>query len=141
MFVLDTNIVSALMQPEHNRAASAWFAHHDAADMYLTTIVLAEIQVGIHLLPLGKRRVDLERRLRLFLARGFKRRILPFTWRDAMVFANLSASRRHQGLHVDDFDMLIAAVARNQKAAIVTRNQRDFQACDLEIINPFDFTA
>ncbi|MEM6839922.1 MAG: hypothetical protein AAF609_24185 [Cyanobacteria bacterium P01_C01_bin.120] len=34
-------------------------------------------------------------------------------------------------------DMLIAATAQVHNLALVTRNTRDFENCDIQILNPF----
>jgi predicted nucleic acid-binding protein len=38
-------------------------------------------------------------------------------------------------------DSLIAATARTHGLTVVTRNTRDFEACDVPVVNPWEFTS
>lgn len=52
-------------------------------------------------------------------------------------YAMIVAKRKQQGRPIHSFDALIAATAKAHNATLVTRNVRDFQGLDLEIINPW----
>ena len=42
------------------------------------------------------------------------------------------------GLPLSALDGQIAAIARANRLSVATRNVRDFEHCDLDLINPFE---
>src|SRR5271167_1355480 len=76
-FLSDTNILS-----EYNRSGGPdagvkrWLETTDRQSQHVSVITLAEIQKGIELLAVGKRRVQLEQWLRQQLEAWFSDRIL-----------------------------------------------------------------
>ncbi|MGH8035764.1 MAG: PIN domain-containing protein, partial [Lysobacterales bacterium] len=89
MIVLDTNVVSEPMKPDGNPAVQAWLDQQVAETLYLTATSLAELLVGIEVLPAGKRKEGLDAALNELMAKLFGLRILPFDQQAAMVFAPL----------------------------------------------------
>lgn len=49
MYLLDTNIVSALRRNKPHGAVLVWLEAVDASDVYLSVVTLAEIQAGIEI--------------------------------------------------------------------------------------------
>ena len=47
MYLLDTNVVSALRRPERNRAVSQWLSGQSPDDLYISVITVGEIEYGI----------------------------------------------------------------------------------------------
>lgn len=140
MILLDTNIVSAVMAPTPAGSVLAWLDRQATADLYLSTITIAEIGFGLLILPEGKRRRDLRSRFDEFVARGFEHRILTFDTPAAREYAEIMGHRRESGRPMSIPDGQIAAIARAHRLAVATRNVRDFELCDLEILNPFETT-
>jgi predicted nucleic acid-binding protein len=60
VIVVDTNVTSELMKPAPAPAVVAWVHTCDAADLYTTSITLAEIVYGIERLPGGRRKAQLK---------------------------------------------------------------------------------
>jgi toxin FitB len=58
-FLLDTNVVSEAIREQPNTAVMAWLKQNGAR-AFIPSIVFAELQLGIELLPQGRRRQDLE---------------------------------------------------------------------------------
>lgn len=139
--LLDTNVVSAVMAPRPPGAVVDWLNAQPAGSLHLPSIAIAEIRYGLHILPDGRRRQDLEARFDRFVARGFKGRVLPFDEAAAHLYGQLMARRRSLGRPMSALDGQIAAIARAHHLAVATRNIADFEDCGLEVVHPFDLQA
>lgn len=137
MIILDTNVVSELMKPAPSSQVLDWICDQDQKDLAVTVITLAEIYDGLGRLPEGKRREDLHHRFEMLIDKGFRDRLLNFEPKAALAYGELCNTRLQQGLHVDAFDMMIAAMVYDQPLAIATRNISDFEGCTIKLINPF----
>jgi len=60
MFVLDTNILSAIMSARPSLEVAVWIAGQPEDALFTTTICQAEILAGLAVMPEGRRRVALE---------------------------------------------------------------------------------
>jgi len=139
MIILDTNIVSEFMTSPPSGAVLRWLNDQNTPSLYLTSITIAEIAYGLSVLPMGKRKRLLDERFKLFVASGFDQRILTFDESAAYIYGDLLAHRRKLGCPMSCFDGQIASIARSRGFAIATRNTKDFNDCQLELINPFDY--
>jgi hypothetical protein len=137
VIVLDTNVISEAMRPAPDAAVMAWLRAQPLSEIATTAVSLAEIDYGLCRMPPGRRRKDLEARLRTFLARGFDDRILPFDAAAAGLYGSIVTSRQAMGRPIDAFDAMIAAIARSRMAAIVTRNVADFEGCGVTVLDPW----
>ena len=93
MTILDTNVVSELMRPAPEPSVLDWFNLLSAEDSHLTSITVAEILLGIELLPPGKRRDVLRTGAERTLA-VFADQVLAFDDRAAHAFSLVSSTRR-----------------------------------------------
>jgi predicted nucleic acid-binding protein len=78
MFVLDTNILSAMMRPDLETQVVAWVGRQNEELLFTTAISQAEISAGLAILPEGRRRRDLETLASAIFAEEFEGRVLPF---------------------------------------------------------------
>lgn len=138
MIVLDTNVISELLRPAPQREVEAWLGHRDAAALYFTTVGEAELRYGVALLPAGKKRSGLTRAINGIMEEDFRGRILPFDRQAASAYSSIAAERRAAGRPISQFDCQIAAIVRSRGACLATRNIRDFDGCEIEVINPWD---
>jgi predicted nucleic acid-binding protein len=138
MILLDTNVVSEVMKPPSMRSAKvySWLRPYPSADVFTTTISLAEVLAGIVILPKGRRKIDLQRAAEKIFATVFPQRILPFDEAAAGAFAELVTFRRRKGLSFDALDVQIAAIAKSRGMTVATRNVVDFEDSGIEVINP-----
>jgi len=60
MLILDTNVLSALMQTEPEYNVIKWFDRQPAESVWTTTVTIFEVRYGLEILPDGKRRKKLE---------------------------------------------------------------------------------
>src|SRR5438270_3571409 len=97
MFVLDTNILSAMMSTRPSPEVAAWIAGQPEDALFTITICQAEILAGLAVMPEGRRRVALETAARAIFADDFNGRVLPFDAAAAAVYADIFAARRRAG--------------------------------------------
>ena len=137
MYILDTNVLSELMDPEGASAVLAWSDAIAVEDQFTTALSQAEVLYGLAVMPKGKRRADRIKWADQMFAEDFRGRILPFDQRAAGHYADILSTRRTLRRRIDTIDAQIAAVARAAGMAVVTRNVRDFEACEIDLINPW----
>ena len=110
MILLDTNVVSETMRAADGRVV-AWIDRQPFETLFLSAVTVAELRLGVAVMPAGKRRdrlgEDLERRL-LPLFHG---RVLPFDLAASQAYAELMARARAAGLAIGRADGYIAAIA------------------------------
>jgi len=136
MFVLDTNILSAMMRLDRTPEVAAWMARQDESRLCTTAISHAEIFAGLAIMTNGRRRHTLESTARAMFDE-FEGRILPFDTDAASAYADLFAIRRKAGRPAMPMDLMIAAIARANGASMVTRDLGGFEDCGLTLINPW----
>ncbi len=138
MIVLDTNVLSELMNSKGSLVVRQWVAAQPINNFFTTTITQAEILYGIALLPPGKRQTELAQASELMFAEDFGGRILPFDEIAAIAFARIASNRRRMGKPISQADAQIASICYTRQATLATRNVSDFEGCDITIINPWE---
>lgn len=138
MIILDTNVISALMHPKPDTSVIKWLNRYDLEYLWLTSISIMEIQYGINLLADGKKRDHLQDAFNLMLLKSFRKRIIEFEEDAALAAADIAASSKRSGQNITIQDLQIAGIAMAKGAAIATRNVKDFNHSDIEIINPWE---
>jgi predicted nucleic acid-binding protein len=74
VILLDTNVLSALMQQEADSTVVAWLDAQPAESIWTTSITVFEIRFGLKILPNGRRRRRLEEAFARALAEDFEGR-------------------------------------------------------------------
>ncbi|HBE2842629.1 TPA: type II toxin-antitoxin system VapC family toxin [Escherichia coli] len=137
MFILDTNVVSELRKARTGKIdpnVSAWAESVDASRLYLSSVTVMELELGI---------LSVERRDAVqgaVLRTWFEQHVLPeFSGRVLPV--DTAVALRCARLHVPDKrgerDALIAATALVHGMSVVTRNVCDFMPTGVQFINPW----
>ncbi len=134
-YLLDTNVVSELTKRNPNEAVVGYLNSHD--DLWLSAIVVEELELGVKLLPEGRRRNGLREWLSQLLT-NFEGRIATIGRREAEWAAVFQARAFHSGRALELGDALIAGIAMANTMTIVTRNVKDFGGLDVEVLNPWD---
>ncbi len=137
MIILDTNVLSELMKSQPDRSVVSWIGKHKATNLFITTLTQAEILYGLEILPAGKRRKALKAAAISMFEQDFARRILSFDTDAAQLFATIAAKRRKIGVPISQIDAQIAAIALSHHATLATRNVKDFEECNLDLVNPW----
>jgi predicted nucleic acid-binding protein len=141
VIILDTNVVSEPMKPDGDRAVQAWLDEQIAETLYLTSVSLSELLLGVDLLPDGKRKVGLAAALQELLATLFGTRVLPFDQQAATIYATLVSRARAAGRAISMADGQIAAIASVHGFTVATRDTAPFVAAGLPVVNPWEFAA
>ena len=137
MFVLDTNILSAMMSATPAPAVATWVAPKPLDQLFTVSICEAEFLAGLAIMPDGRRRLALQTAAYAMFRDDFDGRVLPFDRDAALAYAELFAARKRAGRPTATLDLMIAAVARSRGAAVVTRDSGGFEGCDLIVIDPW----
>lgn len=132
--LLDTNVVSELTRASPDAGVVSFLSERD--DLWLSTIVLHELEYGVRCLSPGNRRDLLFRAINSLVA-SFQDQILPVDRKEAEWAARLRADARRSGRVLHLADSLIAGTARANELALATRNVSDFEAIEIEIVNPW----
>jgi predicted nucleic acid-binding protein len=135
MIVLDTNIVAALMAD--GAEIDPWLMAVPRHELYTTVMTRAEIRYGLARLPAGKRRTDLVNRAD-DLFRQTQERLLSFDAKAADRYGEVVAIREASGRPISVADAIIASIAWVHHASLATRNVRDFDDCEIAVVNPYD---
>ena len=134
-YLLDTNVVSELTKDSPNPAITNYLNAQD--NLWLSAIVVEELELGVQLLPAGRRRDRLAQWLSLLLA-DFDGRISPIGRREAEWAAAFQARVHRSGGVLELGDALIAGTAMANDMTMVTRNVRHFDSLDVNIVNPWE---
>lgn len=137
MFVLDTNILSAIMSAHPAPRVAAWMSVQPAELLFTTSISQAEIFAGVAVLPEGRRRRDLAAAARAIFDEDLAGHVLPFDAAAAIAYADIFAARRRAGWPIATLDLMIAAIARSHAATVVTRDSADFEGCGVTVVDPW----
>lgn len=135
-FLLDTNAVSEVRRGRDPHVR-AWADAVEDADLHLSVMTLGEIRSGIDRLRdrdaaqaavfaswLGELRTR------------FAGRILGVDARVADQWGRLNATASRNTV-----DSLIAATAHVHDLTVVTRNTKDFNGCDIPLLNPWEYES
>lgn len=137
MFVLDTNVLSAMMLRHPAPEVAAWVAGQPIDVLFTTSICQAEVLAGIAVMREGSRRRDLEAAAQAMFSEDFEHRVLPFDMSAAASYAVIFAERRRMRRPAGTVDLMIAAIARSNGASVVTRNVADFEGCGVRVVDPW----
>ena len=132
MFLLDTDVLSALRRRERHPEAVRWVETQRTADLYISVVTVGEIERGIT--QQQPRDPSFAGELALWLDRvlaWYSDRILIVDAATARRWGRLSATLGHDGA-----DLLIAATALEHGLTVVTRNVRHFEPTGVPTLNP-----
>ena len=133
--LLDTDVVSELTKAAPAAGVVAFLAEHD--DLWLSSLVLHELEFGLQLMQHGPSR-DALRLMLGELTSEFGARIVTLGRREAEWAARLRAQARQAGHAPDLRDALLAGIAKAHDLAIATRRVRDFDGLDVAVSDPWD---
>jgi predicted nucleic acid-binding protein len=131
-FLLDTNVISETRKIRPHRAVVVWLAGLVREQVFLSSVVFWELQVGIEI----TRRRDRDKALEIEAwvdDLAITQQIVPVDDESIRECARLM-----RGKPPDLFeDAMIAATAKLYGLTVATRNERDFALFSVPILNPF----
>jgi predicted nucleic acid-binding protein len=133
-YLLDTNVISELRKGQRcNRGVATWFAAVDDEDLFLSVLVIGELERGVARL----RRRDAAAADKL---QGWLENIVE-TYEDRILPVTLPISRLwgRYGIQspIPTIDGLLAASAQYHGLTLVTRNAKDVSVTGVQWLNPF----
>jgi len=138
MYLLDTNVVSELRKAPSGRANAnviAWAASVTTSMLFLSSITILEIEIGI---------LQIERRdsVQGALLRDWLEGQVLTAFDGRLIAFDTAVARRCAALHVPDRrpdrDAMIAAIALVHGLRVVTRNTTDFVDTGVPLLNPWE---
>ena len=137
MYLLDTNLVSELRKVRSGKAdpgVAAWADGVDASSLFLSSITLHELELGV---LLAERRDPTQG---VLLRHWLEQAVMP-AFAGRILAVDAAVARRSAALHGPDpkpfRDGLIAATALVHRLVVVTRNLADFEATGVPLLNPW----
>src|SRR3974377_1753771 len=100
MIILDTNVISELMHVAPHAKVLAWMDRQSEASIWITSITVFEVTLGIEILTQGRKQLDLRSSFQA-LRGELGDRIAPFDESAAESAAELMASRQRVGRPID----------------------------------------
>lgn len=138
MILLDTNVVSAIVDPVRSPAVDAWLDRQPIDALWTTAITVYESRRGLALLPIGRRREALAHAIHRFFEVYLIGRVAQLDRRAAEIAGDLFAAREARGARVDHHgDTLIAGIAIANRATLATRNLRHFADLPTPVVDPW----
>ena len=126
------------MRQKANQNVIKWLDNKPVSELLISLITVAEIKLGVALLPEGKRKMQLKA-LADEMLQEFGNNCRSFDFSTASIYSEIVASCIKQGRAISTENAQIAAICKYNKATLVTRNIRDFEMItELELHNPFD---
>lgn len=136
MIILDTNVVSALMRNVPDKNVVAWLDQQPQTSIWTTSITILEINVGLQIMPAGRKRTELSEEFER-LVDSIDHRIAVFDEEAARLAANLTAHRQKKGRAGEARDTMIAGIVLARHASLATRNVTHFADISATVVNPW----
>ena len=130
-FLFDTNILSELARPQPQPAVLSFTS--GLSQIALSAITVDEVFYGLTAKPNPRIRAWFE----IFISSHCV--VLSLTEAIAKLAGEMRGKLQTEGKPRTQADMLIAATAKNHQLTLVTRNIKDFQGCDVLLLDPFNF--
>lgn len=137
MYLLDTNVISELRKAGSGRAdlnVIKWAEDKPTSSLFISSITILEIEMGV--LQIERKDPKQAAIYRTWLnsnvLKAFTDRVLPF---------DTSAALKCAQLHVpnpkSERDAMIASTSIVHGLTLVTRNEKDFNHIEIDLINPW----
>ena len=134
MYLLDTDVLSALRRRERNQAVTSWYDQQRESELHISVVTIGEVEKGIS--QELNRDAEFAETLTRWLSRilrAYSSRILDIDIPTVRRWGRLSAALGNRNT-----DLFIAATALEHDLIVVTRNVRHFEPTGVRLVNPFD---
>lgn len=141
-WLLDTNVVAALINPQGAPSVKGWAAGQDEETFHISVLTLAEYDKGIHNLP--EDHADRPRYVaaRDALAERFGKRVLSLDDDIVRRWGRISGEVKRASRHAPPvIDTMLAATAMEHDLYLVTRNVKDTKPSGVTVFDPWNDDA
>ena len=135
MIFVDTNVFSELTKPRPEDKVVSWLFER-RRETLLSTLVIAELAIGIRTTPGPDLRALLNRTLKRIIEQH-EDRVIPFDLAAALRWGDMGGQVIVTGGRSGRIDSMLAAQALVLGVPVATRNTRDFQDTGVALINPW----
>ncbi len=135
MILLDTNVISALMQRMPEEKVVAWLDAQPRESVWTTSISVFEVFTGLRMMPAGNRQRTLIASFEQILTDLLEGRIADFDSEAARCAAEWLEEQKRNGRTMEMRDTMIAGIVQSRKATLATRNERHFVG--IATVNPW----
>lgn len=136
MILLDTNVLSALMQESPEPKVVHWLNDQPRTSIWTSSVTILEVEFGLEILARGRKRTRLVEAFHTLLDK-INQRIAPFDQEAAHLAGVLMAARRERDRPQDLRDTMIAAIALAHRASLATRNTSHFEDAGVRLLDPW----
>lgn len=141
-WLLDTNVVAALINPKGAPSVKSWAARQDEDTFHISVLTLAEYDMGIHNLPADHTERPRYIAARDALAERFGPRVLSLGDDVVRRWGRISGEVKRASGHAPPvIDTLLAACAIEHDLYLVTRNVRDAKPSGASVFDPWNDDA
>lgn len=140
-YLLDTCVVSEFTKKRANPRVIEWLASEDEGSMFLSEIVVGELEKGLSKLPDGARRAKLRAFVNAEIIDRFRERIIGVDARAWTRWGEVCGRSEAEGRPLPVLDVLLASVAWVHGLVLVTRNESDFAGMGVRLVNPWGSAA
>jgi toxin FitB len=137
VIILDTNVLSALMQAESDSAVIDWLDDQPTESVWTTSITVFEVRTGLELLGSSRRRHQLEAAFDQLLVDDLDGRVLPFDTTAANAAGTVVAGQQRLGRSVKIRDAQIAGITLARRATLATGNTKHFRDLGASLVDPW----
>lgn len=138
MIILDTNVISELMNPRASPRVVGWLDAQSKSEIFTTAISLFEIRSGLIAMEGGRRKAGLTAAFDTLTETILRDRVISFDSRAAELAAQLSVLQFRSGQNVELNDRYIAGIVLARNALLATRNVRHFTEIGDRLVNPWE---
>jgi predicted nucleic acid-binding protein len=136
MIFADTNVFSELTKQRPDDRVVDWLYAH-RSETLLSTLVIAELRIGISTTPGPDKRALLTRTLGRIIERH-EGRIIPFDLAAALRWGEMGGRMIVSGGRSGTVDSMLAAQALVLNVPVATRNVGDFKDTGVALFNPWE---
>ncbi len=137
MIILDTNVISELMNRVPEARVLAWADRQRSRQLLTTAITVMELRSGAERLVDSRRKHQLEDDIEWALDELIGGPVLRFDRRAAYETAAWQARRKRAGHPVDTRDAQIAGIALARNIPLATRDTDHFANLEVKVIDPW----
>jgi len=137
MIILDTNVISALMRNVPEPDVAEWLDRQPPSSIWTTSVTILEIQVGLRIMPPGRKQTFLSEGFEELLNR-IQHRVAVFGEESARLAADLAAERQRKGRVGEVRDTMIAGIVLTHRARLATQNISHFDDIGAVVVDPWN---
>jgi len=137
-YLLDTNIISELIRDKPNQNVISFIKSINEDAIMLSVVTIGEIKFGIENSKSETKKEELKNWLYNHLLQRFENKIIDIDIETILIWAKTTHKLQTIGKPMPIMDLLIASTCIAKNLILVTRNEKDFKALDIKLINPFE---